>query len=123
MFGITMEKLKLQQKYTTEEFYQRIAGVQLAAGVPELVKYGPVYVIAFPELDRNNQVQIQADRKGQIFVQRATTPIGLDKAISNMILEDLTGGLSGMSVLGGKKKKLCEKQVKETAKQLMTMGL
>ena len=123
MLGIKLVKLKLKNTYTTQELYEKIAGVTFEAGVPQLVKYGPAYVIAFPEQDRNNQVQIQCDRKGKVYVQRATTPIGLDKAINNIILEDLTGGLSGMSVLGGKKKKRCEQLVDKTAEQLEAMDL
>ena len=123
MFGIKLIKLKLNNKYTTEEFYEKIAGTSFEAGTPELVKYGPVYVIAFPEVDRNNQVQIQANGKGEIYVQRATTPIGLDKQLRNEMLEELTGGLSSMSVLVGKKKKLCMELVDKTAAQLQSMGL
>ena len=123
MLGIKMVKLKLKNKYTTEEFYEKIAGTSFDAGSPELIKYGPAYIIAFPEVDRNNQVVIQADRKGIIYVQRAATPIGLDKQFRNEMLEDLTGGLSGMSVLFGKKKKLCMELVDRTASQLESMDL
>ena len=123
MFGVKMIKLKLKNTYTTEKFYEKIAGVRFEAGSPELIKYGPAYIIAFPEVDRNNQVVIQADRKGIIYVQRASTPIGLDKQLRNEMLEDLTGGLSGMSVLMGKKKKLCMELVDKTAAQLENMGL
>ena len=118
-----METLKPNTVYTTEEFYEKIKNVEFEAGVPQLVKYGPAYVIAFPEQDRNNQVQIQVDRKGKIYVQRSTQPIGLDKMAANMLLDNLTGGLSSMSVLGGKKKKLCEELVKKTAAQLRQMDL
>ena len=123
MFGVKMVRLKLKESYTTESFYEKIAGVKFEAGTPELVKYGPVYVIAFAEIDRNNQIQIQADRKGRIFVQRAVTPIGLDKQLRNELLDDLTGGLSSTSMLFGKKKKLCMALVDKTAAQLEAMGL
>lgn len=123
VLGVKMVKLKLKNKYTTEEFYEKIAGTRFEAGTPELIKYGPAYIIAFPEVDRNNQVVIQADRKGIIYVQRAATPIGLDKQLRNEMLEDLTGGLSGMSVLLGKKKKLCMALVDKTAEQLEAMDL
>lgn len=123
MFGVKLVQAKLKNKYTTEELYEKIAGVSFEAGTPELVKYGPAYVIAFPEVDRNNQVQIQADRKGKIYVQRAVTPIGLDKQLRNELLDDLTGGLSSMSMLGGKKKKLCIALVDKTVAQLESMEL
>lgn len=123
VFGITIEKLKLRNKYTTEQFYDKICDISFEAGIPQLVKYGPVYVIAFPELDRNNQVQIQADRKGIVYVQRSTQPIGLDKIVKNMVMEDLTNGLSGMSVILGKKKKICNELVTKTARQLEAMDL
>ena len=123
MFGVKMIRLKLKNTYTTEEFYEKIAGVSFEAGTPELVKYGPAYVIAFPEVDRNNQVQIQADGKGRVYIQRAVVPIGLDKQLRNEILEDVTGGLSGMSAIMGKKKKICIAMVDKTAEQLEAMGL
>ena len=123
MFGVKLIKLKLKNTYTTEEFYEKIAGTSFEAGTPELVKYGPAYVIAFPEVDRNNQVQIQADGKGKIYVQRAVTPIGLDKQLRNEMLEDLSCGISGLYALGGKKKKLCMALVDKTAAQLEAMGL
>ena len=123
MLGIKMVKLKLQNSYTTEEFYDKIAGTSFEAGTPELIKYGPAYIIAFPEVDRNNQVVIQSDSKGRVVVQRASTPIGLDKQLRNEMLEDLTGGLSGFSVLFGNKKKRCMELVDKTAAQLESMGL
>ena len=123
MFGVKIRKLKLKDTYTTEQLYEKIAGIRFEAGTPELVKYGPVYVIAFPEIDRNNQVQIQADSKGKIFVQRAVTPIGLEKQLRNEMLDDLTCGLSSMSMVFGKKKKLCMALVDKTADQLEAMGL
>ena len=123
MFGVKIRKLKLKDIYTKEQFYAKIAGTRFEAGTPELVKYGPVYVIAFPEIDRNNQIQIQADGKGRIFVQRAVTPIGLEKQLRNEMMDDLTGGLSSMSMLLGKKKKLCIALVDKTADQLEAMDL
>ena len=123
MFGVKMIRLKLKNAYTTEEFYAKIAGTSFEAGTPALVKYGPAYVIAFPEVDRNNQIQIQADGNGRIFVQRTVMPIGFDKQLRNEMLDDLTCGLSSTSMLFGKKKKLCMALVDQTAAQLQSMDL
>ena len=123
MLGIKMEKLKLKGSYTIQELYDQIQEEAFEAGHPALVKYGPAYVIAFPEVDRNNQVQILVDRKGNFTVMRANQPIGLDKIVRNEVLEKLTGGLSGASVLMGKKKKLCETLVTKTADHINGMGL
>ena len=123
MLGIKMIYLKLKGEYSIEDFYDRIKDENFEAGYPQLVKYGPALVIAFPENDRNNQVQIQRDRKGRFCVFRSTQPIGLDKIAKNMLLEKVTGGLSGMSVLVGNKKKICMEQVEKTAAHIEAMGL
>ena len=123
MLGIKMIYLKLNNAYSVEEFYDKIKNESFEAGVPALVEYGPALVIAFPEVDRNNQVQILRDRKGRFCVMRSTQPIGLDKIARNMVLEKMTGGLSGMSVIIGNKKKVCNEMVEKTAAHIEAMGL
>lgn len=101
-------QLKLRNRYTTESFYDRICSVQFEAGVPQLVKNGPAWIIAFPELDKGNQIQIRADRKGRIRVIRAFAPILL--------------GYAPMEA-GPDSKKHCLRLVRKTARQLGDMNL
>ena len=115
--------LELKNSYSMEEFYNKIKDTRFEAGPAQLVEYGPALVIAFPELDRNNQVQILRDRKGRFCVMRSTQPIGLDKILKNMVLEDLTDGLTGMSAIIGNKKKLCNALVEKTAAQIDELNL
>lgn len=63
-FGVRMEKLNLKGDYPTlQDFYEKIKDVEFEAGKPSLVKSGLAYVIAFPQIDRNNQVQILGTRE------------------------------------------------------------
>lgn len=115
-------KLKLSREYTIEELYELIKDVPFEAGKPELVNHGPAVLIAFPQLDRNNQVQILG-KKGKYNVMRSVQPAGLDKAFSNIALEKFTGGLSGFSGAFGKTKKRCEELAKITGEQINAMNL
>ena len=115
--------LKLNNSYSMEQFYDKIKDTHFEAGPAQLVEYGPALVIAFPELDRNNQVQILRDRKGRFCVMRSTQPIGLDKILENMFLEELTNGLTGMSAVFGNKKKLCNALVEKTAAHIDELNL
>ena len=116
MFGIAMEQVKLRNKYTTTEFYDRIADVCFEAGFPTLVKYGPDFLIVFPEQDEKNQVQIQSDDQGRIFVKRTVAPIPLGRSLERE--PDY-----GYFALRSQTKKRCEELVKSTADQLCCMGL
>lgn len=106
MFGVKQIKIETKTKMSIQEFYEKIKDVHFDAGEPQLVKNGFAWLIAFPEVDRNNQVQILGD-KGKFYVTRAVQPAGLDKLVKNIALEQLTDGWSGMSAAFGDKKKLC----------------
>lgn len=123
MFGVTMIKVKAKNAYTIEELYERIKDVPFDAGVPQLCRYMTAQAICFPEQDRNNQVQISVNRKGQITVMRSPQPMSVEKVAVNLALDHLTDGMSSMSMLFGKKKKLCEALTRRTAEQLSQMGL
>lgn len=106
MFGIKQIKIETRTPMSIQDFYEKIKDVHFEAGEPQLVKNGLAWVIAFPEVDRNNQVQILGD-KGKFYVTRAVQPAGLGKFAKNIALEALTDGWSGMSAAFGDKKKLC----------------
>ena len=123
MLGVKLEHLNLKNKYTIEEFYKQIRYADFDAGVPELVNCGTSKIIVFPQINRNNQVQILADSEDSFAVIRSTQPVGPAKIAGNMILEGITGGLSGISMLCGKHKKRCMELVTITADQIRELDL
>ena len=122
MLGVRVEKLNLKNDYSIEELYEKIKDVEFEAGKPELVKNGLAWIIVFPQLDRNNQVQILGG-KGKYTVQRSVQPAGLDKLAANMALEKLTGGLTGFSGAFGDTKKRCMELATKTAAQINALGI
>ena len=122
MFGVMILKVKASKAYTLEELYERIKDVPFEAGEPRMCHYALAHAICFPEQDRNNQVQITVNKKGEISVSKSQA-MGADNVAKNLALDRLTGGLSGMSMLHGKKKKRCDELTKKTAEQLNSLGL
>lgn len=121
-FGVRVEKLELKGNYSMEELYEKIKGVEFEAGEPSLVKNGFAWVIAFPQMDRNNQVQILGG-KGKFTVQRSAQPVGVDKLLANMALDKLTGGLTGLSGAFGDTKKRCMEMATKTAQTINALGI
>ncbi len=122
IFGVRVEKLELKGNYSMEELYERIKDVKFEAGVPSLVKNGFAWVIAFPQLDNNNQVQILG-ANGKYSVQRSVQPVGVDKMLMNMALDNLTGGLTSLSGAFGDTKKRCMELATKTADTINALGL
>ena len=122
VFGVRVEKLNLKGNYSMEELYERIKDVKFEAGVPSLVKNGFAWVIAFPQLDNNNQVQILG-ANGKYSVQRSVQPVGVDKMLMNMALDNLTGGLTSLSGAFGDTKKRCMELATKTADTINALGL
>lgn len=115
-------KLELSKPYSIEELYELIKDVPFEAGKPEIAKHGPATLIVFPQLDRNNQVQIMG-KNGDFTSVRSVQPAGLDKAFSNIALDHMTNGLSGFSGAFGKTKKLCYELARKVAEQINAMHL
>ena len=122
MFGVRTIKVCTSSPYSLEEFFEKIRDTAFDAGKPALVKDGLTYVIAFPQVDRNNQVQIVGN-KGRFYVQRSVQPAGIDKMVANMALEKLTDGLTGLSGAFGGAKKKCMELVQNTADIILAMNL
>ena len=120
--GLMGTKLKLSREYSLEELFEKIQNETFEAGEPSLASHGVMTYIVFPQIDRNNQVVI-GNWKGTFYVQRTVQPIGIDKAVTNIALEHLTGGISGISSVLGKNKKLCNQLVEKTADQINAMNL
>lgn len=124
MFGVKVAKLNLRGNYdSTEQFYEAIKGIKFDAGIPALVKHGFNQIVAFPELDRNNQVWIMNAGKGKFQVMRSAEVAGLNNVVKNAVLDELTDGWSSMSAAFGDKKKRCMELVDITAKQIEEAGI
>lgn len=122
MLGVRVEKVECKSTNTLEELYEKIKDVPFEAGKPELVKNGFAWLIVFPQLDRNNQVQIIGN-KGKFTVQRSAQPAGVGKMVKNMVLDELTDGWSSMSAAFGNTKKRCMELTTKTAETLRSLNL
>ncbi len=123
MFGVKIEKLSLKGDYPEmKDLYEKIKDVQFEAGKPELFKQGFAWIIIFPQIDRNNQVQILGS-KNKYVVERSVQPAGLDKMAANMALDKLTGGITGLSGAFGDSKKKCLELVTKTAQTINALGI
>lgn len=127
MFGVKIKKLVTQKEYTIEELFEAVKDKQFSAGVPSLTKSGLNYLITFPPLDRNNQVQIYSNslKKGPStkFTVTKAQEAGVGNAIKNNFLSDLTGGWSSASANFGKTNKTCEQLVEATLAELQALNL
>lgn len=116
-FGIKQVKLSLKGDYPTmESLYEAIKDLEFEAGRPELVKQ-IAHVIAFPQLDLNNQVQIIGG-SGKYRVTRSVQPAGVEKLVGNMALDKATGGWSSVSGAFGDTKKRCMQLVDSTVETI-----
>ena len=120
--GMMGTRLRLSKEYTIEELFNLIKDFTFEAGKPSIVNHGPTKWIVFPELNRYNQVVI-GGRKGKFYVQRTSQPIGIDKAITNVAISKLTGGMAGFSGVFGKTKRRCEKLAESVGVQINNMNL
>lgn len=121
--GIKSLKLDLNGSYTVEELYDKIKDVPFDAGIPALVKHGFAWLIVFPQVDRNNQVQIIPSGKGKFVVQRSTQPAGMGNMAKNMALDSITNGWSSFSGAFGNSKKLCMELTEKTAEAINALGI
>lgn len=125
-FGVKVKTIKTNQSYTIEGFYEAIKDKQFSAGAPALVKHGLATIIAFPALDRQNQVQIllcSMGKEGQKFSIQKAQEAGLGNMAGNMVLDSLTKGVFGWGSIAGNTVKRCEELVELTTKELNEMGL
>ena len=121
-FGVRVEKLNLKGNYSIQELFEKIKDVPFEAGQPSLVKNGFVWIIVFPQMDRNNQVQILGSN-GKFSVQRSAQPAGVDNLVANMALDKLTGGLTSVTGILGDTKKRCMELATKTAEKINSMGI
>lgn len=127
-FGVKVKSVKTSKAYTINEFYEAIKDKQFTAGQPSITKHGLAYIITFPPLDRQNQVQILStafgnDKQCQKFQVQKGEHAGVDNMLVNAGIDKLTGGLFGFGSVVGKTVKECEALVETTAKELETFNL
>ena len=125
--GIKQIKLVTEKNYTIESFYEAIKDHEFSAGQPKLVKQALALIIVFPEIDRQNQVQIirgwfKGDEGNKFTIMKAEAA-GMENFAKNVALHAITDGWSSMGSVFGKNSKLCEKQCEEVAEELKKMGL
>lgn len=126
MFGVKVKNVTFSKEYSVEELYEAIKNHSFSAGEPSLTKHGMGTIITFPPLNRQNQVWILKvgfkERSAKFSVQKGQQA-GMGKAVGNMALDELTGGIFGMFSVFGKTVKKCEQFVEDTAKELTAMNL
>lgn len=128
MLGVKVKTVKTQKEYTLEEFYDAIKDYNFSAGHPEITKHGAATIIAFPPIDRKNQVQIlpviglKKKTTNKFSVQK-NEKAGMGRAVGNRVLADLTGGLTDIRGMIGKNNRAAEKLVDITVDELNAMNL
>ena len=126
MFGIKTITITTKEDLDLQGLYEKIKDVAFEAGTPEYVKHGMAYIIAFPPEDRENQVWILKTKKG-FTVQRSTIIAGLGNTVKNQlksdVLNNLTGGVTGMVSQFGGPKKACIAHCDDVAEKINALGL
>lgn len=126
MLGVKVKNLKFKNPYTIHELFDKIENETFSAGKPSITKNGLAEIIAFPALDRQNQVWVMkvgfSERSDRYSVQKAQQA-GVGTMAGNMALDEVTGGLFNMFGVFGKKGKQCEKLVETTANELEALNL
>lgn len=125
-FGVKVKTVPVSKAYTIQELFEEIKDVNFSAGKPDMIKYMTNTVIVFPALDSHNQVQIMA-----LGLKKSTAKLAVQKgdeltlkgAAKNMILSDLTGGLTGLQRAVGNNVKEAERLVDATVQELISLNL
>ncbi|MBQ8400896.1 MAG: hypothetical protein IJX14_03100 [Clostridia bacterium] len=126
--GVKTMTLETSGSYTLEELFEKIRDTEFSAGTPTCQKYGPSFIITFPALDRQNQVQIISNAVGgkkpsQKFTIQKAEELGLGKSLLNDALSMLTGSLFNLGSMVTENANRCEELVEETYNKLTEMGL
>ena len=128
-FGIKVKKFVTKNEYTPEELYEAIKEHEFTPGKPMWVSHMMTHVIAFPEVDRQNQVQIlpgfiaSKGKRGTKWTIQKAEAVGAENVAKNLAIGFLTDGMGNLGSLGGKNSKLCEQQIDEVLKELEGMDL
>ena len=106
--GIKQLKVVLKNDYTTETLFEAIKDHEFTPGKPKLVKHCFNNIICFPEVDRQNQVQIipgmtQGVKPGPKWTVMKAEAAGMDNLAKNMAIGALTNGWGNLGSIGGKR--------------------
>lgn len=131
MFGFKRKKVYTKNQYSVESLYEAVKNHKFTAGTPKLFSIAYASIITFPPLDRNNQVWIEDDKwvkwykrdQCKKWLIHLREPLGGGELLKNMALDEVTGGLSGLSAYFGKKVREAERLVEITAQELDSLGL
>ena len=128
MLGIGRGQVKTNRTYTIEELYAAIRDHVFPAGSPALAKHGLCVIIAFPPIDRRNQVWIlpqtgKGERRTSTFrVQRGEAACASVMAADPAYTEPSEGIFPIGSLLGGPAR-ACRRLAERTAEELRAMNL
>ena len=121
--GIKTVELNCTKAKDIKQLYEMIKDVEFKVGEPFLGKVpGAGTVIAFPALDKNNQVQIWFRRK-KFMICRSESLAGTGKFLGSVALDALTDNITSLSGTFGSTKEMCNKLVEEMGAQLNAMDL
>lgn len=124
MFGNKIKKVVFSKEYTIESLFEAIKDKPFTAGQPMLVKRAFMYVIVFPELDRQNQVWIMPRGKlTKKFTVQKQEMAGFGNQMANAAIDSATHGVFGMGRMVGSNSKRCQELVEITAEELQKLGL
>ncbi len=124
--GFKLKKVKFNKGYTIEELFDVIKDREFEAGRPSIERQGFGYLISFPALDSQNQVQVfPATMKKQPNVYQVLKgeEAGLNRMFGNDLNSIVFDEFFGFRNRGGKNKKTTEQLVEVTARELEAMGL
>lgn len=127
-FGVKIKNVKFNKAYTLEELLEEMKKVTFEGGEPFIVKHGFNNMIAFPPIDRQNQVWVMS-LKGNKASEKYSIQLSHEIAgdfgnmAANAILDKVTGGLAGMGSVFGKQAKAGEAAVEEVAEKLTALNL
>lgn len=125
-FGVKIKKVKFSKPYPAEELFEAIKDVPFTAGQPYLVKYMGSTCIVFPPINSHNQVQILVSgfkKPSANYVVQKGDELSAGSAVKNMVMSDLTGGLTGFARNVGGVVKECERLVDVTYAELTALNL
>ena len=121
--GIKTVELKVNHAKNLEELYDEIKDVPFRLGAPVIAKgHGVGNVIAYPAIDKNNQVQIWYYRK-KFMICRSEFPAGNKNFFMSIALDTLTEGITSISGAVGNNKQICNQLVEEMGEKLNSMDL
>ena len=125
-FGIKQKKVEFKNSYNVQSLFDAIKDHEFTPGKPKLVDHAFTKVICFPEVDRQNQVQIvPASMKGEgtKWTVMKNEAIGKENVMKNIAMGAISNGWANMGSLGGKNCKLCEQQVDAVVAELQALGI